>query len=160
MSGMSLASRQQVIEDMRQLIAELERLKVALGMLGRWAQVKTVEKAIKGVSGMLGNMERSLYNWAWVIGLQDRLFIALIVLAMLGAVTLIAVVVLPRWLRHRASELRREARTEAFVPPSVSPHSGLSSLSISALASAVAFSMACSRVKVLGCNRRKTRLSQ
>ena len=59
---MSLASRQQVIEDMRQLIAELERLKVALGMLGRWAQVKTVEKAIKGVSGMLGNMERSLYN--------------------------------------------------------------------------------------------------
>jgi len=28
--------------------------------------------------------------------LQDRLFIALIVLAMLGAVTLIAVVVLPR----------------------------------------------------------------
>ena len=59
---MSLASRQQVIEDMRQLIAELERLKVALGMLGRWAQVKTVEKAIKGVSRMLGNMERSLYN--------------------------------------------------------------------------------------------------
>jgi hypothetical protein len=51
-----------VIEDMRQLIAELERLKVALGMLGRWAQVKTVEKAIKGVSRMLGNMERSLYN--------------------------------------------------------------------------------------------------
>jgi hypothetical protein len=57
MSGMSLASRQQLIKDMRQLIAELERLKVALGM-----QVKTVEKAIKGVSGMLGNMERSLYN--------------------------------------------------------------------------------------------------
>jgi len=39
-------------------------------------------------------------------------------------------------------------------------HSGLSSLSISALATAVAFSMACSRVRVLGLNRRETRLSQ
>jgi hypothetical protein len=39
-------------------------------------------------------------------------------------------------------------------------HSGLSSLSISALASAVAFSMACSRVRELALSRRETRLSQ
>jgi hypothetical protein len=62
MSGMSLASRQQVIEDMRQLIAQLERLKAALGVLGQWTLVGTVEEAIKGVSEMLGNMQRSVYN--------------------------------------------------------------------------------------------------
>lgn len=39
-------------------------------------------------------------------------------------------------------------------------HSGVSSLCSSALANAVAFSMACSRVKVLGLKRRETRLSQ
>ena len=38
-------------------------------------------------------------------------------------------------------------------------HSGFS-LPISTLASAVAFSMACSRVRVLSLNRRETRLSQ
>jgi len=40
------------------------------------------------------------------------------------------------------------------------PHSELSSLSISALASIVAFSTACSRVSVPEFNRRETRLSQ
>jgi hypothetical protein len=53
MSGMSLASREQLVEDVRQLISELEHLKVALTLLGRDIQVEALEGAIEGTRGML-----------------------------------------------------------------------------------------------------------
>ena len=59
-------------------------------------------------------------------------------------------------------DLRRsiEGAAKCQSSPPFGPHSGLSSLPNSALASAVAFSTACSRVMVLELNRRETRLSQ
>lgn len=62
MSGMSLGSRKQLIEDVRQLIAELEYLKAALTLLGRDMQVKAVEGAIEGTRDMLCRIEGSSYQ--------------------------------------------------------------------------------------------------
>jgi hypothetical protein len=62
MSGMTQPSHVQLIEDMQKLIAELERLKASLTVLGRWTQVETVDGAIEGVRRSLGNMERPLYH--------------------------------------------------------------------------------------------------
>jgi hypothetical protein len=56
---MALASRKQLVDDVRQLIAELEYLKAALTLLGRDLQVEAVEGAIEGTRGMLSEIERS-----------------------------------------------------------------------------------------------------
>lgn len=61
MSGTLLASHKQLIEDMRQLIAELEYLKAAFTLLGRDTQVKALEGAIEGTRGMLSKVEMSPY---------------------------------------------------------------------------------------------------
>jgi hypothetical protein len=59
---MSPASREQIVEDMKQLIAELEHLKAALTLLGRVMQVEAVEGAIEGTRGMLDKIERSQHH--------------------------------------------------------------------------------------------------
>jgi hypothetical protein len=50
------------MEDVRQLVVELECLKVALTLLGRDKQVKALEGAIEGTRGMLGKIEKSSYQ--------------------------------------------------------------------------------------------------
>jgi hypothetical protein len=62
MAEMSLTSRKQLIEDVRQLVAELEYLRAALTLLGRDVQVKALEGAIEGTRGMLCKIERSTYQ--------------------------------------------------------------------------------------------------
>jgi hypothetical protein len=54
---MSLASRRQLADNVRQLIAELEYLKAALALLGRDLHVEALEGAIEGTRGMLGKIE-------------------------------------------------------------------------------------------------------
>ncbi len=62
MSGMSLASRQQLVEELQELIAELERLKAALTRVGKRADVETIEGALKGVHRGIERMETTLYH--------------------------------------------------------------------------------------------------
>jgi hypothetical protein len=60
MSEMPVASRKQLVEDVRQLVAELEYLKAALILLGRGTQVEALEGAIEGTRSMLSKIEKNL----------------------------------------------------------------------------------------------------
>jgi hypothetical protein len=55
---MTQASRLQLVDDIRRLIVELERLRIAYVARGNWASVRTVDAAIEGTRRVLARTEK------------------------------------------------------------------------------------------------------